>query len=72
MFLMPKTKEQIARYNKEYFAPPKSLLSFLEVDHCHQTNQVRGLLCGPCNRALGLLKDNIGNLERAIAYLDAV
>ena len=41
----------------------------LHIDHCHETGKVRGLLCGPCNRALGLLKDNIDFLLKAIEYL---
>lgn len=41
----------------------------LHVDHCHETNKIRGLLCLACNTALGSLKDNIGNLTRAIKYL---
>lgn len=39
------------------------------VDHCHNTNKVRGLLCHPCNSALGMFKDNIISIERASAYL---
>lgn len=40
------------------------------VDHCHQTNKVRGLLCDSCNWGLGSLKDNPATLRRLMAYLD--
>lgn len=42
----------------------------LHVDHCHTSGKYRGLLCGPCNRALGLLKDNTKTLKNAIQYLN--
>jgi len=42
----------------------------LNVDHCHKTGKVRGLLCSNCNRALGMFKDNIQNLNNAIDYLN--
>lgn len=29
----------------------------LAVDHCHESGLVRGLLCHPCNTALGLLRE---------------
>lgn len=39
------------------------------IDHCHETNVVRGLLCTGCNTGLGQLGDNIAGLQRAIDYL---
>lgn len=41
----------------------------LVVDHDHSTGEVRGLLCHNCNRALGLLHENIKSMEAAIRYL---
>lgn len=41
----------------------------LAVDHCHQSNKVRGLLCTNCNIMLGQSKDDIETLKNAIAYL---
>ena len=42
----------------------------LNVDHDHVTGKVRGLLCGNCNRALGLVKDNMETLVRLQEYLE--
>lgn len=39
------------------------------IDHCHETNTIRGLLCSLCNTGLGCFKDNSGILGRAILYL---
>lgn len=44
--------------------------SSLNLDHCHNTGKVRGLLCHNCNRALGLLKDSTAILSNAIEYLE--
>jgi len=39
------------------------------VDHCHKTDKVRGILCGSCNTALGLLHDDPSLFRSAIRYL---
>lgn len=42
----------------------------LSVDHCHKSKKVRGLLCRDCNFSLGLLRDSVDNLSRAVKYLN--
>lgn len=41
----------------------------LNVDHCHVSGTVRGLLCELCNKGLGLFKDNPAYLLEAVQYL---
>lgn len=41
------------------------------IDHSHESNKIRGVLCRNCNSGLGMFKDNRDYLERAIAYLDS-
>lgn len=41
----------------------------LDVDHCHESGKVRGLLCNPCNTMLGHARDNVAVLEAAVSYL---
>jgi hypothetical protein len=41
----------------------------LAVDHCHTTGKIRGLLCKNCNTAIGLFKEDIDNMLRAIEYI---
>src|ERR1035437_548445 len=42
----------------------------LHLDHNHGTREFRGLLCGDCNRGLGLFKENVEYLKRLIAYIE--
>ena len=42
----------------------------LSVDHDHDTGEVRGLLCQPCNLGLGKLGDNIESIENTLRYLN--
>lgn len=41
----------------------------LNLDHDHETMKIRGWLCGPCNRGLGLLGDNIQAIKKTYRYL---
>jgi hypothetical protein len=41
----------------------------LGIDHDHTTKEVRGLLCGKCNVAIGYMDDNPDWLHKAANYL---
>jgi hypothetical protein len=47
----------------------KRVMSSPHVDHDHETEQVRDLLCRECNSALGFIRDDIAVAERLLAYL---
>lgn len=49
---------------------PETENKSLAIDHDHKTGQVRGLLCGKCNKAIGLLRDNAELLRKAADYLE--
>lgn len=49
---------------------PKGKIKDLCIDHCHDTNKVRGLLCHSCNAAIGLLKHSSDLLKIAALYCE--
>ena len=41
------------------------------VDHDHKTGRVRGILCAPCNIAIGHFAENTRSMAAAIKYLES-
>ena len=41
----------------------------IQIDHCHKTGVVRGLLCSKCNRMLSNARDDVNIFISAIKYL---
>lgn len=50
--------------------PIENIRRRMNIDHDHETNKVRGILCTGCNTGLGHLGDNIDGLKRALYYLE--
>ena len=48
----------------------KGKRKILCIDHNHDTGKIRGLLCNRCNKAIGLLEDDVKLLRKAIKYLE--
>lgn len=40
------------------------------IDHCHTSGKVRKILCSNCNTAIGLMKDDVEILKKAIEYIE--
>lgn len=42
----------------------------LVIDHCHDSGEIRGLLCSYCNTAIGMFRDEPKRMAKAIDYLN--
>lgn len=51
--------------------PPGDKHGILCMDHCHTSGKVVGLLCGPCNSAIGLLMEDPNIIRRAAEYVES-
>lgn len=50
---------------------PSTQAMKLHVDHDHDTNAIRGLLCWSCNTGIGVFQDRVDWMTSAIAYVSA-
>ena len=49
--------------------PPNGRFNSFNVDHCHKTGKIRGLLCFHCNTAIGMAKDSRELLMKMALYV---
>ena len=69
MFLQQKKKCKICGV-KLKLPNEKGSNGIAVIDHCHDTDNIRGLLCTNCNTGIGKLGDNVESLRRAVKYLE--
>lgn len=67
--LTEKKWQKIWDFQKGLCAMCRKHMKKPNVDHCHKTGLIRGLLCNLCNRNLGRFRDSIELLQAAISYL---
>ena len=68
---LQQVEEKLTNQNYKCSICKKSLrLLQYAVDHNHQTNEVRDLLCQACNKGLGFFYDNPEFLREAASYLE--
>jgi hypothetical protein len=49
---------------------PSKRRAYFDIDHCHVTGTLRGLLCERCNRGIGYFNDSPARLRAAADYLE--
>ncbi len=59
----------ICRKRLEHFKDSGRRENAMNIDHCHLTGKVRGILCSGCNRGLGAFRDSPDSLRAAADYL---
>lgn len=64
MFLLQNGKCAICEIHQ------KDIPKNFSIDHCHETGEVRGLLCNNCNAGIGFLKDDVELVKSAVKYLE--
>lgn len=42
----------------------------LHIDHDHNTNEIRGLLCKRCNSGIGMFRESLNIIKEAVNYLE--
>lgn len=67
---LPK-KERLAGRPRPTFCELCGRRGRIQFDHDHNTGLFRGWLCSPCNRVLGLVREDIQTLKHMIDYLEA-
>jgi len=68
------TNEEIDLLNKKQenkckICSKEFINEIFDIDHCHKTGKVRGLLCRKCNYGLGCFEDDVKLLKKVIDYL---